>query len=83
LIKRAKKSKTQESIAVIIAKRYCEIDHFARMEAYISEKLSFLECVYQEEYFFTFFIHLVEQYALIKDQFAPKRVTMQLLRFKD
>jgi hypothetical protein len=46
------------------------------MEVYIGDSLLNMEFNGQEEHIFGFYIHLAEQYALLKDQYAPKRVNV-------
>ena len=60
LLKRAKKVRTQRSLAMIIARRGLEPEGFKNIVPYLFEHLSKIELIPQEDYIFWFYIFLAE-----------------------
>ena len=77
-MKRAKKRRTQNSLARIVVRQFSDMD--VRMEQFIADKLSAMDCNYQEEHQFNFIIELVETFSKVDDQSTHKRVIMSLDR---
>ena len=78
-LKRIKKSKTQQSLAVIIARRNSELVQLPKMEELLIEGLIKTEISPYEEHIIWFYIHLVEQLARIEDQNSPRRVQFVII----
>ena len=82
-LKRLKLSKTQESVGKIIAKRYSDIEMPTKLETFLIEGLLKMELQPSESYMFEVYIHILEQMALIEDNFTQKRVNLYLCRYKN
>ena len=82
-LKRLKLSRTQQSVGMIIAKKYSDMEMPTKLEQFLIEGLLKMELQPSDSYIFEVFIHVLEQMALIEDHFTQKRVSVYLCRYKN
>jgi hypothetical protein len=73
-LKRIKRSRTQISLAIIIARRGLDPEGLVKIEQFLLENLTKLELLPQEDHIYWFYIYLAEQLVKIDDTLTSKRV---------